>query len=101
MGKANLQAVYNLYSQARELKVTAAGTLCQRFTMVQNNQESGRTYWANRSSVCSFVRTAHSLDSSALLTLFAELHSFTRSLARRARWKVNENETALNHSSVG
>ena len=30
-------------------------------TMVQNNQESRRKYWATYSSVCSFTRTAHSL----------------------------------------
>ena len=32
-------------------------------TMVQISQESGRKYWATRSSVRSFARTAHSWDS--------------------------------------
>ena len=48
-------------------------TLWFRF---QNSQESRCKYWANRSSVCSFARTAHSFANSAELALLA--HSQTR-----------------------
>ena len=42
-------------------------------TMVQNNQESRRKYWATRSSVCSVFCTSHSFAHSALLALLAFL----------------------------
>ena len=51
--------------------------------MVQNNQESKRKYWATRSSIRSFARTAHSSAGYALpasLTRSAALHSFARSV---------------------
>ena len=64
-------------------------------TMAQNNQESSRKYWATRSSVRSFTRTAHSFACSALLASLARsavlicslAHSLTHS---QARGKVNE-----------
>ena len=55
-------------------------------TVVQNSHESRRKYWATRSSVHSFARTAHSSACSTLLAplcLPAPLRSFVCSLAHR------------------
>ena len=51
-------------------------------TTVQTNQESRLKYWATRSSVCSFARTAHSFACSGLLASLAPSAALTRSLAR-------------------
>ena len=48
--------------------------------MVQNNQESRLKYWATRSSVCSFARTAHLFACTALLALLAGFAALTCSL---------------------
>ena len=48
-------------------------------TVVQNCKESGRKYWATRSSIRSFTRTAHSFACSALLATL--IHLLARSLA--------------------
>ena len=79
-------------------------------TVGKKKQELGCKYWATRSSVRSFARTAHSFACSALLALFARsahllahllhtvhfaralccAHSFARSLTHyRARGKMN------------
>ena len=50
-------------------------------TVGQNSQDLGRKYWASRSSVHSFARTAHSFAGSALLALLAHSVALTRSLA--------------------
>ena len=57
-----------------------------RSTVGQNIREY-RLYWATRSSVRSFARTAHSLAGPALLALLRSLAHFTHSLARG---KVND-----------
>merc|ERR1719259_67793 len=53
--------------------------LCHRI-MVQNNQKSRGKYWATRSSVRSFARTAHSFACSGLLASLAPSAALTRSL---------------------
>ena len=50
-------------------------------TVGQNNQEYRRKYWATRSSVRSFARTAHSFACSALLALLARSAALTRLFA--------------------
>ena len=78
--------------------------------MVQNNQESRRKYWANRSTVDLFAGNIHSftctLHSFACFALFALLGSFACLLAHyhfRAGEKVTgfvlEQQAALNHSA--
>ena len=54
-------------------------------TVVWNSQKSRRKYWATRSSVRSFTRTAHSLACSRLLASLAPSAALTRSLARSLR----------------
>jgi hypothetical protein len=54
-------------------------------TVVWNKQESRRKYWATRSSVRSFARTAHSFACSGLLASLAPSAALTRSLARSLR----------------
>ena len=52
-------------------------------TVGQNNQESRLQYWATRSSVCSFARTAHSLSllhPARFARALRCAHSFARSL---------------------
>ena len=49
-------------------------------TVVQNNQENGLEYWATRTSVRLFARTAHSFACSGLLASFAPSAALTRSL---------------------
>ena len=49
-------------------------------TVGQNNQESRQQYWATRSSVRLFARTAHSFACSALLASLARSTALTRSL---------------------
>ena len=56
-----------------------------RFTMVENSQEYRLKHWATRSSVRSFVRTAHSFVCSRLLASLAPSAALTRSLARSLR----------------
>ena len=50
--------------------------------MVDNSQEYKLEYWATRSSVWSFARTAHSFACSALLASLARSAALIRSLAR-------------------
>ena len=54
-------------------------------TMVEDSQEYRLQYWATRSSVCSFARTAHSFACSRLLASLAPSAALTRSLARSLR----------------
>ena len=51
-------------------------------TMVQENQESRRKYWATHSSVCSFARTAQLFACSPLLALIMTSAALTQLLAR-------------------
>ena len=53
--------------------------------MVNNSQEYRLKYWATRSSVCSFPRTAHSFACSGLLASLAPSAALTRLLARSLR----------------
>ena len=53
--------------------------------MGQNNKESRLQFWAIRSSVCSFARTAHSFACSAMLASLARSAALTRSLAHSLR----------------
>jgi len=53
--------------------------------MVDNSQEYRLQYWATRSSVRSFARTAHSFACSGLLASLAPSAALTRSLARSLR----------------
>ena len=71
-------------------------------TMVDNSQEYRLKYWATRSSVRSFARTAHSV------ACFALLAALTRSLARSLRslprsWEseflMSHNVLVLSHSA--
>ena len=48
----------------------------------QNSHESGRAYWATRSSVRSFARTVHSFAGSALLASLARSTALMSFLAR-------------------
>ena len=50
-------------------------------TVVQNSYESSCKYWATRSSVRLFARTAHSFACSGLLTSLAPSTALTHSLA--------------------
>ena len=50
-------------------------------TMVENSQEYRLKYWATRSSICSFARTAHLFARSRLLALLAPSAALTHSLA--------------------
>ena len=50
-------------------------------TVVWNNQKYRLKYWATRTSVCSFARTAHSFACSGLLASLAASAALTRSLA--------------------
>ena len=51
-------------------------------TVGQNKQEYRLEYWATRSFVCSFARTAHSFACSGLLASLVPSVVLTRSLAR-------------------
>ena len=55
---------------------------CYHHTVGQNNQKYRLEYWATRSSVRSFPRTAHSFACSGLLALLAPSAARTRSLAQ-------------------
>jgi len=77
--------------------------------MVDNSQEFRLWYWATRSSVRSFARTAHSFACSGLLASLAPSAALTRSLARSLRslprsWEsVNFDVSIsliLNHSAL-
>ena len=72
--------------QPINLSYTLLGTLSShlghsgsshRITVSQNNQKSSLQYFATRSSVCSFARTAHSFACSTLLALLAHSAAFT------------------------
>ena len=52
----------------------------EHFTMVDNSQEYRLQYWATRSSVHSFARTAHSFACSGLLASLAPSAALTHSL---------------------
>ena len=52
--------------------------------MGQSNQELRLKYWATRSSIRLFARTAHSFACSGLLTLLAPSAALTRSLTHSA-----------------
>ena len=54
-------------------------------TVVDNSQEYRRKYWATRSSVRSFARTAHSFAWCGLLASIALSAALTRLLARSLR----------------
>ena len=54
-------------------------------TMVDNSQKLGCKYWATRSSIRSFARTAHSFACSGLLASLTPSAALTRSLARSLR----------------
>ena len=56
--------------------------ISQSSTMVENSQDYRLYYWATRSSVRSFARTAHSLACSGLFASLAPSAALTRSLAR-------------------
>ena len=84
---------------------TAAPLVTRReCTVVWNNQESRRKYWATSLSVRSFAHTAHSFACSALL---APLRSFVCSLAhfthsqvcRKVGILMSQNQAVLNHSA--
>ena len=77
--------------------------------MVWNKQESRRKYWATRSSVRLFARTAHSFACSGLLASLAPSAELTRSLARSLRslprsWEseslMSQNDPVLSHSGM-
>ena len=77
--------------------------------MGKNSQESGRKYWAIRSSVHSFGGTAHSFACSALLASLGRSTALIYSLARstthsRTCGKVencmSENNLVLPHSAL-
>ena len=83
--------------------------LTRQSTVGQNSQELGRKYWATRSSVRSFARTAHLFACSALLPSLARSIALTRSLARSLlslphSWKsellMSQNDLNLPHSAV-
>ena len=59
--------------------------LSHPLTMVDNSQEYRLKYWATRSSVRSFARTAHSFACCGLLASLAPSAALTRSLARSLR----------------
>ena len=75
--------------------------------MVDNSQEYRLKYWATRSSVRSFARTAHSIACSGLLASLASSAALTPSLARSLRslprsWDselfMSQNDLVLSHS---
>ena len=77
--------------------------------MVWINPESRRKYWATRSSVRSFARTAHSFACSRLLASLAPSAALTRLLARSLRslprsWEseflMSQNDLVLSHSAL-
>ena len=77
--------------------------------MVQISEKSRRKYWATRSSVRSFARTAHSFACSGLLASLAPSAALTRSLARSLRslprsWEseflMSQNDLVLSHSAT-
>ena len=83
--------------------------LCRPRTVVWNRQEWRRKYWATRSSVYSFARTAHSFACSGLLVLLAPSAALTCSLACSLRslprlWEseffMSQNDLVLSHSAV-
>ena len=63
-------------------------------TVVQNTQESGRKYWAIRSSIHSFTRTVHSFICTALLPL----HCLLRCRAQLGSGAVRSFVRLLAHS---
>ena len=76
--------------------------------MVWNKQESRRKYWATRSAVRSFSRTAHSLACSGLLASLMPSAALTHLLARSLRslprsWEseffMSQNDPVLFHSA--
>merc|ERR1719414_494713 len=77
-------------------------------TVGQNNQKSRLQYWATRSYIRSFARTAHSFTCSGLLASLAPSAALTRSLARSllrlwdSELLMSQNDLVLSHSaSVG
>ena len=81
-----------------------------RSTVVQNSQESGRTYWATRLCVPSFARESHhSFAGSNLLALFmryaAIIRLLTRSRAhslpslRKVNNQISQNYLVFSHSA--
>ena len=73
----------------------------KQVTIVWNNQESRRKYWATRSSVRSFARTAHSFTRSALLASFTCSIALIRLLARSLinSQAMSQNDLVLSHSA--
>ena len=77
--------------------------------MVDNSQEYRLKYWATRSSVRSFARTAHLFACSRLLALLAPSAALTRSLARslcslprswESEFLMSQNDLILSHSGM-
>ena len=77
--------------------------------MGQNNQEHRLKYWATRSSVRSFARTAHSFTYFGLLASLAPSAVLTHLLVRSLRslshsWEseflMSQNDLVLSHSGV-
>ena len=77
--------------------------------MVDNSQEYRLKYWATRSSVCSFNRTAHSFACSGLLASLTLSAALTCSLAHSLRslprsWEsellMTQNDLILSHSAM-
>ena len=75
-----LTQYYFEVSQSRKKK-----TLKKKKLNSANSQEYRLKYWATRSSVHSFSRTAHSFACSGLLALLTPSAALTRSLARSLR----------------
>ena len=78
-------------------------------TLVDNSQKYRLQYWATRSSVRSFARTAHSFACSGLLASLAPSAALTRSLARSLRslpcswgseFLMSQNDLVLSHSAA-
>ena len=80
-----------------------------RIARWSEKQELRRKYWATRSSVRSFARTAHSFACSGLLASLAPSAALTRLLARSLRslprsWEseflMSQNDLVLSHSAL-
>ena len=78
-------------------------------TVGQVNQKPRRKYWATRSSIHSFARTAHSFACFRLLASLAHSAALTRLLARSLcslprSWEselyMSQNDLVLSHSAM-
>ena len=68
--------------------------------MVWNKQEKRHKYWATRSSIPSFARTAHSFACSGLLASLAPSAALTRSFPRswESEFLMSPTDLVLSHS---